>query len=93
MPAFNSRIGPKEIAGQPAALFYYGIPAIIAMAISAVALLYDIVLVWLVCSPGAAILAGVCGYEVYHHKDALLLPAKRSSKREGRSYLITSMRD
>ena len=88
MPAFNSRIEPKEIAGRPACLFYYGLPALVLVALS----VFPFFLIRVVCLPVGLIFAGLAIYNTMHHEDALLMKAKRFSKHEGDSFIITSER-
>lgn len=88
MPAFNSRIMPKKIAGRPAGLFYYGIPATV---LSAMAIM-PFFLIRLVAIPSAFFLFAMAAYTTYHHKDALLLNAKRMSKAESKCYTLTPRR-
>lgn len=87
MPAFNSRIAPKEIAGLPASLFYYGVPALVSAGIA-------IFPAWptrLVFIPAAVILAGLALYNTINHKDALLMRAKRLSRHEADAYTDESL--
>ncbi len=89
MPAFNSRIRPKEIFGKPAAVFNYGIPAFMSFLFCMFCPVY--IRICLVILGACCLVLAIHGY-VNHH-NMLFLSAIGSSKKEGRARLPISKQE
>lgn len=89
MPAFNSRIRPKETFGVPVAVFNYGIPSFMSFLFCMFCPVY--IRVFLIILGICCLVLAVHG--AVNHHNMLFLSAIRISKKEGKARLPISKQE